>query len=150
MSAIIDTPTNCADLAPHDPRWATALPVLEQLRPHLTPALLQRVLAGPLPPTFTALFTPSGECVSVGGWRVLTTTANTSGRRLHLDDLVTAAAHRGHGYGARLLAELERRAHAAGAGALELDSGTQRTAAHRFYLERGLEITCLHFGKQIG
>lgn len=150
MNALDAARIACADLSAVDPRWAAALPVLQQLRPHLTAPLLEQVLAGPLPPTFTALFTAPDECVTVAGWRVLATTANPCGRRLHVDDLVTAAEHRGHGYGAQLLTELERRARAAGADVLEVDSGTQRTSAHHFYLEHGLEITCLHFGKQVG
>jgi GNAT superfamily N-acetyltransferase len=83
----------------------------------------------------------------VAGWRVVPTTANSSGRRLHVDDLVTAAAHRGSGYGGYLLDILEERARSANCALLELDSGLHRTAAHGFYRARGMRHTCHHYGK---
>lgn len=139
----------CIELDVDDPRWDVALPVLQELRPHLAAPLLRQIQSEPNAPTFTALFTADGACVSVAGWRLMPTTANPSGRRLHIDDLVTASAHRGSGYGATLLAVLEERAHAAGCALLELDSGVQRARAHRFYLDRGMQITCHHFATQI-
>lgn len=137
------------DLPMGDARWGEALPVLRELRPHLTEDLLHDVLSHPAAPSFSALFAADGRCVSVAGWRVMPTTANPSGRRLHVDDLVTSRIHRGHGHGAALLALLEERAAAAGCGFIELDSGVQRTLAHAFYHRHGMSVTCQHFGKQI-
>lgn len=145
----LDHGVRCVDLDLDDPAWARALPVLRQLRPHLTEQLLGQVLGDDAAPTFTALFGPDGDCVTVAGWRIMPTTANPSGRRLHVDDLVTAEAHRGAGYGARLLRVLENRAVATGCEWIELDSGVQRTAAHDFYRARGMTHTCHHFGKQL-
>lgn len=137
------------DLTAGDPRWGQALPVLRELRPHLTARLLAEVLAHDMAPTFSALLDRDGACHAVAGWRVMSTTANASGRRMHVDDLVTATTHRGKGYGARLLQLLEERAAAAGCGLIELDSGVQRTTAHAFYRARGMTHTCHHFGKHI-
>lgn len=132
------------DLKAGDPRWAHALPVLQELRPHLTEQLLDQVLQEGEPQglRFTAVF--AGErCVAVAGWRII---ANTSAiRKLYVDDLSTAAAERSHGYGRMLLAALRERAANAGCRSLELDSGVQRFDAHRFYLRERMNITAHHF-----
>ena len=135
------------DLGADDARWSAALPVLQALRPHLTADLLRQVLADDLPgPRFLAAF-DGDACLGVAGWRVL---ANTSaGRKLHVDDLVTAPDARSRGVGAALLAELERRARAVGCSALDLDSGVQRFGAHRFYLRERLDIVGHHFAKRL-
>ncbi|MFC7468811.1 hypothetical protein ACFQVA_16555 [Actinomadura keratinilytica] len=84
---------NIIDLAPGDPRLTTdALPVLAELRPHLTARLLEEVHAAYHPQglRFSALYDTEGRCVAVAGWRVI---ANTSAiRKLYVDDLVTAEA----------------------------------------------------------
>ncbi|MBD8078696.1 GNAT family N-acetyltransferase [Cellulosimicrobium arenosum] len=147
------------ELAAGDPRWESALPVLQELRPHLTVELLAQVLADDAPgPRFLAAFesvpdaataAPSAPavCLGVAGWRVI---ANTStGRKLYVDDLVTASGVRSGGVGAALLGELERRARAAGCTVLDLDSGVQRFDAHRFYLRERLSIVSHHFAKTL-
>lgn len=132
------------DLEADDPRWAQALPVLQELRPHLTEELLAQVLreGGAQGLRFTAVF--EGErCVAVAGWRII---ANTSAiRKLYVDDLSTSAASRSRGHGRMLLGELRERAVAAGCSSLELDSGVQRFDAHRFYLRERMDITAHHF-----
>jgi GNAT superfamily N-acetyltransferase len=135
------------DLAADDPRWAVALPVLQALRPHLTPELLRQVLADDAPgPRFLAAF-DGGACLGVAGWRVI---ANTSAvRKLYVDDLVTAPESRSRGVGAALLGELERRARDAGCTVLDLDSGVQRFDAHRFYLRERMSIVAHHLAKSL-
>ena len=136
------------DLESEDPRWARALPVLRELRPHLTEELFTQVMreAGPQGLRFTAVF--AGErCVAIAGWRIV---ANTSAiRKLYIDDLSTAAADRSHGYGRMLMDELRERAVAAGCRSLELDSGVQRFDAHRFYLRERMSITAHHFDLEL-
>ena len=44
---------------------------------------------------------------------------------------------------------LEERARQLGCTALVLDSGTQRTRAHRFYFREGLAVVCLNFSKDL-
>lgn len=136
------------DLAPGDPRWESALPVLQELRPHLTEQLLAQVLREGAPQglRFTAVF--AGErCVAVAGWRII---ANTSAiRKLYVDDLSTSASERSRGYGRMLLNELRERAIAAGCTALSLDSGVQRFDAHRFYLRERMNITAHHFDQKL-
>ncbi|MBD5785944.1 GNAT family N-acetyltransferase [Cellulosimicrobium terreum] len=159
VSNPVSNPVVLVDLGADDPRWSATLPVLQELRPHLTADLLAQVLADTAQgPRFLAAFDASSEqvpdpvpdggasvpaCLGVAGWRVI---ANTSAvRKLYVDDLVTSSAARSRGVGATLLAELERRARAAGCTVLDLDSGVQRFDAHRFYLRERMNIVAHHF-----
>lgn len=131
-----------------DPRWAKALPVLQQLRTHMSAQDLQDVLAATdaQRPSFFAAF--AGEdCVGVCGWRLI---ANTSaGRKVYVDDLVTDDSARSRGVGAALLAHAEELARRAGCSMVDLDSGVTRHAAHRFYLRERMEISSYHFVKRL-
>ena len=80
-------------------------------------------------------------------WRVIENTYE--GRRLYVDDLVTDAAHRSRGIGRTLLDHLERHARELQCDVLALDSGTQRSAAHRFYFRHGLVIPAFCFRKNL-
>ncbi|MFF3733491.1 hypothetical protein ACFYXM_25045 [Streptomyces sp. NPDC002476] len=51
--------------------------------------------------------------------------------------------------GRELLAYREERAKQAGCLHLNLDSGTHRTDAHRFYLRERLDIVAFHFDKAV-
>lgn len=136
------------DLEAGDLRWAGALPVLRELRPHLTVELLEQVLREGAPQglRFTAVF--EGErCVAVAGWRII---ANTSAiRKLYIDDLATAASERSRGFGRMLLNALRERAIDAGCQTLDLDSGVQRFDAHRFYLRERMDIVAHHFSRRL-
>ncbi|GAA4423899.1 GNAT family N-acetyltransferase [Georgenia halophila] len=136
------------ELEAGDPRWEQALPVLRELRPHLTDELLDQVLREGAPQglRFLAAF-ESGRCVGVAGWRVLATTK--PGRKLYVDDLVTTNENRSAGVGTVLLRELESRGRAAGCPVIELDSGVQRHGAHRFYLRERMHISSHHFSKEL-
>jgi GNAT superfamily N-acetyltransferase len=137
------------DLEPGDPRLASeVLPVLRQLRPHLTVESFAAVYAEGWPQglRFTAAYDRE-RCLGVAGWRIQACTVAI--RKLYVDDLVTAAASRSTGVGHALIADLERRARDAGCTLLDLDSGVQRFDAHRFYLRERMAITAHHFGKQL-
>lgn len=148
MSTEVADLAELVELEAANSRWAQALVVLQELRPHLTAELLQQVLAEGAPQglRFTAVFVGT-ECVAVAGWRII---ANTSAvRKLYVDDLVTAASARSAGYGKLLLDELVGRAAELGCTRLDLDSGVQRFAAHRFYLRERLDIAAHHFSRDI-
>jgi GNAT superfamily N-acetyltransferase len=137
------------DLDPGDPRLATdVLPVLEELRPHLTPESFAHIYSEGHPQglRFTAVYAED-RCVAVAGWRLVATTVAL--RKLYVDDLVTASDQRGRGVGAALLSELERRAREAGCRVLDLDSGADREDAHRFYFREGLVIRGFHFLRRL-
>ena len=80
-------------------------------------------------------------------WRVLENTA--VGVHLYVDDLVTDAAQRSRGVGHALMQWLEERGRQLSCVALVLDSGTQRTRAHRFYFREGLAVVCFNFSKDL-
>ncbi|GAA2515675.1 GNAT family N-acetyltransferase [Rarobacter incanus] len=127
-----------------DPLWEAVLPVLGQLRIGITMTDVRAVLESQIGqrPTFTALMVED-RCAAVAGWRLM---AKTDARLvLYVDDLVVDSTRRSAGFGAKMLAEMRRRAHYAGAAALDLDSGVQRFAAHRFYLTNRMAIISHHF-----
>lgn len=138
------------DLEPGDPRLAAEiLPVLCELRPHLTEELFAEVYAEGYAQglRFTAAYGDDETCVGVAGWRVIVNTSSL--RKLYVDDLVTAGTARSGGVGRALLGYLEDRARALGCHVLNLDSGTRRTDAHRFYLRERMDITGFHFVKPL-
>ena len=137
------------DLEPGDPRLASEmLPVLLELRPHLTPESFSAIYTEGYPQglRFTAAY-DGDRCVGVAGWRVIATTF--AERKLYVDDLVTTDDARSRGVGKALLSELTRRAVEAGCTAIDLDSGVHRFDAHRFYHHEGLTIAAHHFVKRL-
>jgi predicted nuclease with RNAse H fold/GNAT superfamily N-acetyltransferase len=143
-------PVRFVDLDPGDPRIATdLLPVLKELRPHVTADTFAAVYAEGHPQglRFTAAYGADDCCIAVAGWRFVATTVAL--RKLYVDDLVTASDHRGRGVGAALLSELERRARAARCSVLDLDSGTDRGDAHRFYFREEMVIRGFHFLRRL-
>lgn len=139
------------DFEPGDPRLVSeVLPVLRELRPQLTEEQFGAVYAEGYGQglRFSAAYAEDGACVGAAGWRVV---VNTSAlRKLYVDDLVTSGAARSGGVGRALLSYLEERAVELGCTQLDLDSGTRRTDAHRFYLRERMAITSFHFRKTLG
>jgi GNAT superfamily N-acetyltransferase len=69
------------------------------------------------------------------------------GLKFYIDDLVTDDMQRSRGVGHVLVAHLEAVAKKMGASGLVLDSGTQRTQAHKFYFREGFVIPAFNFKK---
>lgn len=130
-----------------EPRWlAAAEGVHRQLRPQLPadyPAKMHKVFAG-----------GAEMCVAVLGERVAGVAVfrefeNTHiGRRFYIDDLVTDEAERSTGAGRALVAYLQALARQRGCPGFDLESGTHRTRAHRFYFREGFFITAFSFRKE--
>ena len=137
------------DLEPGDPRLASdVVPVLLDLRPHLTPESFAAIYAEGYPQGLRYTVAYDGDrCVGVAGWRLVATTFAV--RKLYVDDLVTDPGGRSKGVGKALIAELERRARESGCSILDLDSGVHRFDAHRFYHREGLTISAHHFTKRL-
>jgi GNAT superfamily N-acetyltransferase len=137
------------DLEPGDARLLTdLLPVLRELRPHLTPESFTAVYEEGHPQGLRFLAAYDGDrCVGVAGWRMLASTSPL--RQLYVDDLVSSATQRSAGVGKAILDELERRAREAGCSYLTLDSGVTRYDAHRFYLRERMVIASHHFAKKL-
>jgi GNAT superfamily N-acetyltransferase len=89
------------------------------------------------------------DAAAVAGFRINEFLA--WGRHLYVDDLVTAAAHRGRGHADRLFAWLEAEGRHAGCTQFHLDSGLgeDRADAHRFYFRHGLRIASFHFSRKL-
>lgn len=64
---------------------------------------------------------------------------------LYVHDLVVHCDRRSQGYGQQLLQWLISHGKQQNCQQLHLDSGVQRFAAHRFYLQQYLEIKAYHF-----
>lgn len=123
---------------------AACFPVMSELRPHLDedafPARVQAMMQDGFE---LASLEHEGRVVAVAGFRFFDSLF--AGRTLHVDDLVTAATARSEGHGAQMLDWLKAQAKARNCEHLSLDSGTQRKAAHRFYLREGFDIVGFHF-----
>jgi GNAT superfamily N-acetyltransferase len=94
-------------------------------------------------------------CLAVDGevvkglavYRILNNTIE--GRRFYVDDLVVDAACRSQGVGKALINWLEARARGCKCTTLALDSGVQRSDAHRFYFREGFTIPSFCFRKKL-
>ncbi|MBI5900113.1 MAG: GNAT family N-acetyltransferase [Rhodocyclales bacterium] len=130
------------------PDWlARAENVHRQLRDRL-PLDYSRRLAEVFAGGARMMLATQGDAVrGVAVWRVIQNTYE--GSRLYVDDLVTDATHRSRGVGCFLLGGLEVRARELGCDVIALDSGTQRTAAHRFYFREGFVIPSFCFRKSL-
>ncbi|MFK0254975.1 GNAT family N-acetyltransferase [Streptomyces sp. NPDC090445] len=138
------------DLGVGDPRLDTdLLPVLRELRPHLTEELFHQVYERGHGQglRFSAGYADDGNCVAAAGWRIVDTTSTV--RKLYVDDLVTSPYARSTGVGHAMLAHLEDHARAEGCYEFSLDSATYRTGAHRFYLRERFDIAAFHFTKEL-
>ncbi|HEY9735372.1 MAG TPA: GNAT family N-acetyltransferase [Trichocoleus sp.] len=135
-------------LARSEADLSRCFPVVVQLRPHLSQGeFINRVLQQ-RQEGYQIAFVEEGEAVTaVAGFRLMNLLFR--GRVLYVDDLVTDEAQRSKGYGQQLLDWLTEQARAQGCSALELDSGVQRSGAHRFYFREGLAITSFRFSKPL-
>src|SRR3982074_1242253 len=118
--------------------------VMRELRPHIKAIdFAARVLQQQKEGYQLAYLELDRVVRSVAGFRIFNLLF--SGRTLYIDDLVTHESDRSRGFGAALFDWLVEHAKERGCDCLTLDSGVQRFAAHRFYLNRGMDITSHHF-----
>jgi len=137
-------------VAETDDQIAACFPVLQQLRPHLKDRaeLVERVkLQNREGYVLAYAADESGVPAACIGFRRQTRLVH--GRLIYVDDLVTSETGRSRGYGAALLDWVEALARHEGIKVIDLDSGTHRTDAHRFYLRQRFAITAFHFLKRI-
>jgi GNAT superfamily N-acetyltransferase len=130
------------------PEWlARSEAVHRQLRPQLPVGYVEKM---------KRVFETGGEmCVAVEannvvGLAVFRCFENTHvGAKFYVDDLVTDEKRRSSGVGRALIEFLGGLAKSRGGSTLELDSGTQRTSAHRFYFREGFVIPSFAFRKDL-
>jgi GNAT superfamily N-acetyltransferase len=120
--------------------------VLNELRPHLQRseflAQVQRQSGYQL-----VFLEQDNQMIAVAGFNVGECLA--WGKFMYIYDLVVAEAMRSQGYGQQLLQWLVDFAKSQGCQQLHLDSGVQRHAAHRFYLQQRMNITSHHFSLKL-
>ncbi|BAS26742.1 GNAT family N-acetyltransferase [Limnochorda pilosa] len=131
-------------IARSDAEIEACFPVMAELRTHLRREdFVARIRAQQAGGYELAYVEEDGRPVAVAGFRVGENLA--WGRFLYVNDLVTAAAFRSRGYGALLLRWLRDTAKSRGCHQLHLDSGVQRTDAHRFDEREGMTLSSYHF-----
>jgi GNAT superfamily N-acetyltransferase len=126
---------------------ARAESVHRQLRPQLPAdyaAKMRRVFAAGARMCVAA---EGDRVVGVAVHRVFENTVD--GVQMYVDDLVSDETTRSRGIGKALLDHLQRSARAAGCAKFNLDSGTQRQQAHKFYFREGMVVTSFHFAKPL-
>jgi GNAT superfamily N-acetyltransferase len=135
-------------LAQEDDEIQSCYPVMAELRPHVQPdEFLQRVRRQIKVADYKLAYLTDGEVKAVAGFRVSECLA--WGKFLYVDDLVAKSGERSKGYGGALFDWLVRYAKDVDCDEFHLDSGVQRFAAHRFYLNRRMMIEAHHFGLKL-
>jgi GNAT superfamily N-acetyltransferase len=123
-------------------------PVMVQLRPHLKESEFLSLVRRQYEEGYRLAFIKDEQkVVAVAGFRMQHNLV--WGRFCYVDDLVTDEQARSSAYGAALMDFLSDFARAQGCTRLELDSGVQRFAAHRFYLRHRMIISCHHFSLEL-
>lgn len=137
-----------AKIARTDEEIARCFDVITELRPHLQREAFVPLIRDMQAQGYELAFIEeAGHVVSVAGYRIYTNL--WLGRHLYVEDLVTAADARSGGHGQALLEWLKDRARSAGCGFIDLDSGTHRGRAHKFYFQHGFTILGYHFGEAL-
>lgn len=122
--------------------------VMSELRPHLQSDTFLSTIRQMQSEGFQLVFIEdNGEVVATAGYRIYTNLF--MGKHLYVDDLVTAEKVRSQGYGKRLVDWLRDKAIKGQCNIYHLDSGTQRTQAHKFYFREGFTIASFHFSEKI-
>lgn len=127
---------------------ARCFPVMVQLRPHLTSdTFLQKVKKNAAAGFKLAYVEVDDEVRAVAGYRISDNLA--WGHFLYVDDLVTDERVRSTGCGGFLFDWLVDQAKQNKCEQFHLDSGVQRFGAHRFYLNKRMDITSHHFALKL-
>ena len=145
MNVVAVTDAQGAVVAPE--LLAAAEGVHRQLRANLPADYARRMQEVFASGAEMAVAVGQGKVVGVAVFRVIEKTY--SGRELYCDDLVTDEAQRSTGAGKAMIAYMEGVCRERGCDVLALDSGTQRTQAHKFYFREGLVVGAFHFSKPI-
>jgi GNAT superfamily N-acetyltransferase len=118
--------------------------VLSQLRPHLKQEDFLTQVQRQQQQGYQVAFSERDEqVIAVAGFRISECLA--WGQHLYVYDLVVGAAERSQGHGQQLFEWLIDFAKLHHCQQLHLDSGVQRFAAHRFYLQQRMHISSHHF-----
>ena len=89
----------------------------------------------------------NGMAVAVAGYRFRHMLL--CGKMLYIDDLSTLEESRGKGYASLLLRHIDATALSQNCKTVQLDSGAERTVAHKLYFKEGFTIGAFHFAKPV-
>lgn len=128
---------------------AACWPVMRQLRPHFDDCdiFIETVLRMQTTGYRLVGLRDDGAIRACAGFRLLENLV--SARHMYVDDLISDETQRSKGYGKALLDWLRERAKVEGCKRFELDSGTHRVHAHRFYMREGMVIVGFHFKQDL-
>jgi len=120
-------------------------PIMKQLRTQLAQSeFVARVQRQKAELGYVLAFAHEEDQVkAVAGFRV--SECLCDGKYLYIDDIVANEEDRSKGYGGQLFDWIVEHAKENGCMEIELDSGVQRFAAHRFYLRKRMKISSHHF-----
>ena len=119
-------------------------PVLQQLRPHLQQDTFVEYTQELRAEGYQfAYLEAQGQVVCVAGFKIAKNLF--LGKHLYIEDLVTLEHARSQNFGAQMMQHLIALAKKEACKAVHLDSGVQRHAAHKFYLNQNMKINCHHF-----
>lgn len=124
-------------------------PIMRQLRSNIEDAQDYLQLIQNLRKTehyrLISLLDNDDHCLAVSGFRIKHSLFSAGKKEMYIDDLVTDAAHRSRSFGKQMFVWLKSESRRLGCVAITLDSGIQRTEAHKFYGREGMKITSFHF-----
>lgn len=122
--------------------------VMKILRPHLNKSEFVSTVIEMISEGYhLAYIEEEDQAVSVIGYRFQQFLFN--GKHCYIDDLATIPGKTAKGYASKLLDYIIEVCKRKGLKTITLDSGFDRTDAHRLYLQKHFEISSLHFLKKI-
>ncbi len=123
-------------------------PAVKVLRPHLEEYQFLPMVREMIADGYKLAFIEEGEiAAAIVGFRYLQYLF--CGKHIYIDDLSTLSDFRKKGYGGILLDYVFDYARERGYHTVTLDSGYQRTEAHRLYLNKGFTLASHHFAKKL-
>ncbi len=123
-------------------------PALLELRPNLNIETFEQDFRKQMDEGYKIIFIGNNEEIfAIAGFRTLN--FFFSGKTLYIDDLVSSSNHQKKGYAGELLEWIKNYAKKNNYDHLSLDSGFTRKNAYRLYLNKGLEVESLHFGRKV-
>lgn len=129
------SPNECITELTTIEQWVQAFPVMKQLRTDINKHTYLNLFSEMRKEGYRLFaFSVNEQIVSLAGFCIRTNFYNK--RHVYIYDFITDASHRSKGYGEKLLRFIHQWSLENGAEFVALESGIQRTEAHRFYEEK--------------
>ncbi len=124
------------------------IPAYRELRPHRSEKEIRNMIPLLFKENFSIIYLGDDQLAwALLGFRIFN--CLWSGKTLYVDDLVTLSSHTKQGYAGQLFDWIKEYAKENQCDHLALNSGFQRHEAYRFYLNRGLFVESMHFGRKV-